>query len=447
MVYKTAPVSRVSCPRLGRRPNCSPSPGQRPGDRGPDAMSFGPTGQPFAGRTVGPLGRPSRIGGPPFPRALPWAERTAAPLGRPLRAEPRNRGEQGSAAGVILFTTAAQSAWVSSKQATHGVCRIRQRLGYTLLELLLALALATVVMGMIGMAIHVNLVVAYKSQARVAEAQLARTLLQRIGEDLRNALPFQPNAPGGIAPAPPPAGQNPPPTGNNSGLPDWAGTSYCGGLYGSLQEVQIETDHRPRADWLAAASATAATATTAGTSTDSSALPTPHCDLKEVTYSLGDPGMSDPTQQDGSSGGGGGLYRRELDRSAFVWANQQGDSSSVPPAELLAPEVVDLSFTYYDGITPYDQWDSTVMGKLPSAVRVSLSILRQPGSSSQPGMASGAVAQTPPASASGTASNLASGATSDNSQTVVYSMFVDLPNATYGLGITPGSTNTTGGTP
>ena len=70
--------------------------------------------------------------------------------------------------------------------------RLPRRSGFTLLEVMLALGLAVVVLGLVGMGIHVQLAVAAKSRDQVEEAQLARVLLQRIADDLRNAVPFQP---------------------------------------------------------------------------------------------------------------------------------------------------------------------------------------------------------------------------------------------------------------
>ena len=57
---------------------------------------------------------------------------------------------------------------------------------------MLAMGLAVVVLVLVGVGINVHLKVAAKSLDQVEEAQLARGLLQRIADDLRNAVPFQP---------------------------------------------------------------------------------------------------------------------------------------------------------------------------------------------------------------------------------------------------------------
>ncbi len=93
-----------------------------------------------------------------------------------------------------------------SRNAAEGVPYSRG--GYTLLEVILALALTVVVLGLVGVGIHVHLAVAAKSREQVEEAQLARALLQRIADDLRNAVPFQP-----------------PPSSSDSGVTDSSGTS------------------------------------------------------------------------------------------------------------------------------------------------------------------------------------------------------------------------------
>jgi hypothetical protein len=66
-------------------------------------------------------------------------------------------------------------------------------------------------------------------------------------------------------------------------------------------------------------------------------------DLRQITYWMS----------------GGGLYRRELLQPT------SDDAASTPPDDpqyLLAPEVRDVSFRYYDGTTWQDNWDGTTTG-------------------------------------------------------------------------------------
>lgn len=247
----------------------------------------------------------------------------------------------------------------------------KSRTAYTLLEVTLALALTAVILGLIGMAIHVHLGVADKSRGQVDEAQLARTLLQLIAEDLRNAVPFTPG---------------------QSSTPE---TSISGGICGSVQCVQVDTSCRSRPSRPAPASGDNWQPTLS--------------DIKTVTYSLGDPGTISPTERgDSTSDPQGGLYRRELERAACAWAMQQGQTDILNQVtDLLAPEVVDVQFTYYDGTTTSDVWDSTQQGKLPSGVKVAI-MIRRP------------VAQP---------SSAALQAAADSPPPIIYDMLVDLPNS------------------
>jgi hypothetical protein len=135
----------------------------------------------------------------------------------------------------------------------------------------------------------------------------------------------------------------------------------------------------------------------------------PLADVKTVTYSFGDPGTVAPTQRgNASSDAQGGLYRREIDRPAYVSAMQQGQADILTHATTrLAPEVVGVQFTYYDGTTTYDQWDSNTQGGLPVAVKVAIMIRRT-------------VAKSPSAAVTGAAGNVSY---------AVYDMLVDLPNS------------------
>jgi hypothetical protein len=266
---------------------------------------------------------------------------------------------------------------------------------YTLLEVTLALALTAVILGLIGMAIHVHLGVADKSRVQVDEAQLARTLLQRIAEDLRNAVPFAPEQ-SSTSGAPTSSGSSTSsesPTSSTSQTTSAA--SISGGICGSVQCLQVDTSCRSRPNRLPPA-------------TSDNSQPA-FSDIKTVTYSLGDPGTMSPIERgDSPSDAQGGLYRRELERAACAWAMQQGQTDLLNQVtDLLAPEVVDVQFTYYDGTTTSDTWDSTQQGKLPSAVKVAI-LIRRPAA--QP-------------------SSAALQAAADSPPPIIYDMLIDLPNS------------------
>lgn len=283
--------------------------------------------------------------------------------------------------------------------------------GYTLLEVILALSLTAVILGLIAMAIHVNLGVANKSGGQVEEARLARGLLQRIAEDLRNTIPFTPKSSSSSGSSDTSA---PSQTAASSGAstdssastssaaatssdstttPD---TSAAGGICGGIAWLQMDTSRRPRPLRLSMAAARGDTVS-AG----------PLSDIKTVSYSLGAPETGDLIKSDAASNSLGGLYRRELERAESAWAAQQGQSDMLTQATEQFEEVVDLQFTYYDGATVYDSWDSTQQGKLPSAIKVALSIRRPAGQSS----------------------SAAENAAEDLAAPVVYDMLIDLPNS------------------
>ena len=70
---------------------------------------------------------------------------------------------------------------------------------------------------------------------------------------------------------------------------------------------------------------------------------------------------------------GSGLIRVELDRAVMLLAVTNGaDMSSAGYEELIAPEVTDLQFRYFDGKEWQTEWDSESLEKLPKAVEIHL---------------------------------------------------------------------------
>jgi hypothetical protein len=67
-----------------------------------------------------------------------------------------------------------------------------------------------------------------------------------------------------------------------------------------------------------------------------------------------------------------GLVRRQLDRAILAYANELGDPSRLNrTGELIAPEVVSLEFSFYDGTQWTTKWDSSTQ-KLPWLVQITL---------------------------------------------------------------------------
>ncbi len=285
------------------------------------------------------------------------------------------------------------------------------RSAFTLLEVILALSLAAVILGLVTMAIHVHLGVAAKSQAQVEEAQLARALLQRMAEDLRNAIPFRPSQ-GSSSASDSDATSSSATSSSSISSTDSATSTDAdsmdtstistdsitgGGICGNSQSLFVETSRRPRPSRL-----------TAMSMSDNSE-PTGRSDIRTVTYCLGNPGASSLGEQSASSTTAQeGLYRREMDRAEFNWAIQRGETDALNlSTERLAPEVAELQFTYYDGTTAYDTWDSTVQGKLPDIVKIAIGIRRPTTQRTSQPVES----------------------TQDTSQLDIYDMLVNLPNS------------------
>jgi hypothetical protein len=289
----------------------------------------------------------------------------------------------------------------------------------------LALALTTITISLIGMAMNIQMAVAEKSRDQVEEAQLARALLQRIADDLRNAVPYQPPAgssstsggsastSGGsatqaqsatsAATAGSSAGTGSTTSSSTASTASSSGTGsttmpVSGGIFGDIQGVQIETTHRPRLSRAMLAAA------------EDGSQPAMLSDIRIVDYCLGPPTGAGSTGPIGDGGASGGLYRSEMDRLLFYTAQQQGQSNPPDAVKLGDPtvgEVVDLKFSYYDGSNWNDSWDSNQQGKLPSAIKVILTIRSARKSSG---------------------SNL--GGASREQRETVYDILVDLPNST-----------------
>jgi hypothetical protein len=66
----------------------------------------------------------------------------------------------------------------------------------------------------------------------------------------------------------------------------------------------------------------------------------------------------------------GGLVRQEVSRRERVFAEQSGTSAQGAGEVLIAPEVTQILFRYYDGTQLLDMWDMKERKQLPLAIEV-----------------------------------------------------------------------------
>jgi prepilin-type N-terminal cleavage/methylation domain-containing protein len=314
----------------------------------------------------------------------------------------------------------------------------RRRGGFTLFELILAIALAAVLLTLIGTAIHLYLRQVDAGRARVEEAQLARTILAMIADDIRATTIYQPQDTSSIAQLMAStsnfdvdsidkpnntnsATSGPGGTTGTSGVGGVDGATTLGsssssggsaadavgddstttmplGVNGQLEELYVDVTRLPKQEELFN---TTTGYTNAPSPNDSGSSPggagtavvptsAPPADLKTVRYYVRpgeavEAGSASATPFDPAAQlRVGGLVRQEIGRSERVFAEQNGGSDVLNSGEsLLAPEVVHIEFRYFDGSQTLDVWDMRERKSLPVAIEACI-WLRSPNATNEP---------------------------------------------------------------
>lgn len=268
--------------------------------------------------------------------------------------------------------------------------------GFTLLELILALGISIVIVGAIASSIYVSVSTLTLHQKEIEQKQVGRNVIAMVSSDLRAALQYKPvDVSGlenlavsqamvaGIAPAgdgeegadPADGGDPRDETGDTSGGTGGGATptdapmdpeecvSCRPTLIGTEEILMIDISRLPRIDEYNPLVAMR---------TDPQ-LPS---DVKAVTYFIGE-----PNQQTGSTGRNslftdevaalGGLYRRQIDRAVAAFAGEEDAVSNVDDyTELLAPEIAQIRFRYFDGTDWQSTWNSVDSDGFPMAIEV-----------------------------------------------------------------------------
>ena len=261
-----------------------------------------------------------------------------------------------------------------------------RRRGLTLLELILALALTTLVFVAIGMALHLNLTAFGKRTAEIEQAQLARAILRLIADDLRGAIE-ESAADFSEVDASAIPGDLGDMVGDELGIADalFAEDETAAdattedleslallpaklGLYGSQFQLQVDVSRLPRPDQYFSSLSVQ----------DESGFVEIPSDIKSVAYyvqtgddqALPAAGLYGPSAT-ASGMVESGLVRRALDRSVTQYATEMGGGDMLLTAgDVVAPEVVSIEFMYFDGLEWLTEWDSEQMKALPMAVKV-----------------------------------------------------------------------------
>ncbi len=305
------------------------------------------------------------------------------------------------------------------------------RSGFTLFEVILAIALAAVLLTLIGTAINLYLVQVDAGRTRVEEAQLARSVLSMIADDIRATTVYKPQDTSEIAQlmaksavfnvdeVDKPSDS----TSGTGGVSKASGVGTAGtataitsaiaagasgassasaddsdtdatlplGINGSIEELYIDATRLPKQEELFAT--TTGYTNAQSPNSNQSAMSSdgvPATDLKTVRYFIRpgeavEAGSASVTSLDPAAQARvGGLVRQEIPRAMRNFAEKNGGSSVLQSNEvLLAPEVVHMEFHFFNGSDIVVTWDMKEQKSLPVAVEVRI-WLRSPNATNEP---------------------------------------------------------------
>lgn len=245
--------------------------------------------------------------------------------------------------------------------------------GYTLLELLLSLTLSVVIVGAIGMSIQLYLVSLTRQQAMIERKQIARSVSQMISSDLRAGVQYKAADYSGLenlvktqllAANNPQGEEDEMEAADEDTEPvlDEEAVSFRPSLVGGPDSIAIDISRLPRLDQYNPVIA------------DNESSMQTKSDVKTLAYFFS---TSNPTNRDGvqfsPTAAPGGLYRRTIDRAVATF---NGDSGLVSTPDeycnLVASEIAEIKFRFFDGSSWQTSWDSEENGGFPPAVEVTI---------------------------------------------------------------------------
>jgi type II secretory pathway component PulJ len=248
--------------------------------------------------------------------------------------------------------------------------RSSRRAGLTLLEVLLAAGLGLILVSAIYAALDQAWRLNIQGRTELERNQVARAVLRQIEIDLRATM-FESQAAATVTDD---SSGDSSSSGSSSGSTSGSSTVVAGetedewtgslGIRGTANELWIDISHVSRELEF---------------QPDFTSIR--QSDLQTVAYFLSDSlAVSSAAADAGAQASpialqdndGVGLVRSSGERSVLRSLNETSDSILPGPMQMLAPEIEMIVFRYFDGLTWYEEWDSSTAGSLPRAVEVTI---------------------------------------------------------------------------
>ncbi len=269
---------------------------------------------------------------------------------------------------------------------------LTNRAGFTLLELLIAIGLTSILMVALFSAMDIYFKLQLDSQEEITRQQISRALLRQMTRDIQSVVfvkkqavddeetaPTSPGTGSAASGGSTPAGGSTQAGGSNSlsstgstaqttdGDTTAAMLKYTSGLVGSATDLLLYVSRPDRT--LSYVDAQSLTSTSERTG-----------DLMMIRYLVADTsagGLSSTIAKRfaGNKNGPIGLVRITGDlygMSTAVQAGEERDFTCVDQID--AEEVSQVAFSYFDGLNWQETWDSTTLNSLPVAIEIILTL-------------------------------------------------------------------------
>lgn len=290
---------------------------------------------------------------------------------------------------------------VTQSNAVHGVRNAERASafapsGFTLLELVLALGLASLLLAALYTALQMHWSSSALGHVEMERSQVARALFRRIETDLRSVV-FRDAALTSSTESSSSSGsgstssstEDPNATSGSTGSGGTTGSTGSSsstttttenystqktGLFGDEQSLVVHVSLPNRESNLVASAASAN-----GAAAEESAGYV-GSDMQSIAYFMAGSSSMLAQQLSGSLssplGQSTGLARLQGDRMAMQAADESGDLTSMASGvKLLAPEVASIQFEYFDGVSWTTTWDSATSNSIPNAIRITIDFL------------------------------------------------------------------------